>query len=73
MQNQTESVKMRVTTKEIMEVKDAYDLLSTKSAIKFLFEQYYPNKELLLEHGYTSDPCHINPDVVVISVTARRR
>lgn len=68
-----ETVQLRVTTKDLMEVKDAYDLYDTKQAIKFLFNQQHPTKELLLEEGVSADPCHINPDVVVISVKARIR
>ena len=54
-----------------MQVKDAYNLYDTRSAIKFMFEEQYPKKELLLDLGYTADPCHLNEDAVVIKVQAR--
>lgn len=54
-----------------MQVKDAYNLYDTRSAIKFIFEEQHPNKELLLDLGYTADPCHLNEDAVVIKVQAR--
>lgn len=71
MQSQVKTVEFRVTSRELMQVKDAYNLYDTRSAIKFMFEEQYPKKELLLDLGYTSDPCHLNEDAVVIKVQAR--
>lgn len=71
MQAPVRTVEFRVTTRELMQVKDAYNLYDTRSAIKFMFEEKHPRKELLLDLGYTTDPCHINDDAVVIKVKAR--
>lgn len=68
---QVETINLRVTTRELMDVKNAHNLYDTRSAIKFMFEQQYPTKELLLDLGYLIDPDAINPDVVVIEVKAR--
>ena len=73
MQSPVEQIKLRVTTRELMDIKDAYTLFDTKSAIKFLFDQQHPTKELLLDQGFDADPCHINGDVVVFTVKARVR
>lgn len=68
MQQQVKTIEFRVTSRELMQVKDAYSLYDTRSAIKFMFEEQHPKKELL---GYTVDPCHLNDDTVVIKVEAR--
>lgn len=73
MQNQVETIKLRVTTKDIMDVKDAYSLYDTHSAIRFLFDQQHPTKEVLLESGFTSEPCNVDREVVVITVKARTK
>jgi hypothetical protein len=71
MQSQVKTIQFRITTKDLMEVKDAYNLYDTRSAIKFMFEQQFPQKEVILEHGFCSDPCPVNSDAVVITVKAR--
>lgn len=73
MQQQVETVEFRVTSRELMQVKDAYNLYDTRSAIKFMFEEQFPKKEILLHLGYTADPCHLNEDAVVIKVQARNK
>ena len=73
MRSQVKTVEFRVSSRELMQVKDAYNLYDTRSAIKFMFEEQYPKKELLLDLGYTADPCHLNEDAVVIKVQARDR
>ena len=73
MQSQVETLQLRITTKDLMEVKDAYNMYETTSVIKWMFDQQYPNKELLLDKGFSSDPCPINMDTVVVTVKARNR
>lgn len=73
MRSQVETVEFRVTSRELMQVKDAYNLYDTRSAIKFMFEEQHPKKEMLLDLGYTADPCHMNEDAVVIRVKARAK
>lgn len=73
MQRPVETIQFRVTAKELMEVKDAYSLYDTRSTIKFMFEQQYPTKELLLEKGFSSDPCSVNADAVIVTVQARSK
>lgn len=73
MRSLAETLELRVTTKELMQVKDAYNLYDTRSAIKFMFEERYPAKEILLNEGVSADPCAINTDVVVLTVKARNK
>lgn len=71
MQSLVKTLQFRITTRDLMEVKDAYNLYDTRSAIKFMFEQRFPTKEVLLEYGFDTDPCPVNSDAVVITVKAR--
>jgi hypothetical protein len=71
MPQRLETVELRFTTRELMDVKNAYNLYDTKQAIRFLFSQQYPTKELDLSAGFSTDPDAINPDVVVVTVKAR--
>ena len=73
MQRPVETIQFRVTTRDLMDVKDCHSLYDTRSAIKFMFEQQYPTKELLLEKGFSSDPCSINSDAVIVTVQARSK
>lgn len=73
MQSQVETLQLRITTRDLMDVKDAYNMYDTKSVIKWMFEQQYPNKELLLDQGFTSDPCSVNMDTVIVTVKARNK
>lgn len=71
MRELVQELTLRVTTRDLMDVKDAYNLYDTRSAIKFLFDKQYPNKELLLDKGFQTDPDPVNPDVVIITLKAR--
>ena len=73
MQSPVETIQFRITTRDLMDVENAYNLYDTRSAIKFMFDQQYPTKEALLDQGFSSDPCPINTDAVVITVKARSR
>lgn len=73
MQSTVKTIQFKITTRDLMEVKDAYNLYDIRSAIKFMFEQQFPKSEVLLEQGFATDPCPVNSDAVVITVKARDR
>lgn len=73
MQSQVETLEMRITSRDLMEVKDAYNMYETTSVIKWMFEQRHPKKEILLNLGFTSEPCSQEPGSVVVTVKARNK
>jgi len=73
MQAQVETIQMRISTRDLMDVKNAYNLYDTQQAVKFLVGQQHPNKEVLLEQGYSVDPCSVNSDAVILTVKVRGR
>lgn len=73
MQSQVETLEMRITSRDLMEVKDAYNMYETTSVIKWMFEQRYPQKEILLNLGFTSNPCPEEAGSVLVMVKARNK
>lgn len=73
MLRQVETLQFRIKAVDIMDVKDAYALYDTKQAIRFLFEQQFPDKELLFDEPMSVDPCSANDDAVVITVKGRNK
>jgi hypothetical protein len=66
-----EEIKLKITHKEAMEIKDAYDLFDIKSVIKFIFEKAHPNKEVAFDKGWTLDSDPVNGDVMLVTLKAR--
>jgi hypothetical protein len=66
-----QEIKIRLSVSELMDVKNAYTLYDTKSAIEFLVKQQYPEKEILWGEGILADPDPVNSDVVLVSLKVR--
>jgi hypothetical protein len=64
-------IKIRISVRELMDVKNAYNLYDTKSAIDFLVKQQYPEEEVLWGEGILADPDPVNSDVVLVSLKVR--
>lgn len=68
---QLETVQFRVFRKDLLDVKNSCNVLDTKSAIKVLFYEQYPNKEIMFEHGFSADPDSVNEDAVIVTMKVR--
>jgi len=62
------TVDFRVTTRDLMGVKNCYDLYSTEAAVRFMFEKQ--NTGLRFIKIVSADPDFINHDAVLMRVQA---
>jgi hypothetical protein len=66
-----QEIKLRFTVRELMDVKNAYNLYDTRSAIDFLVKQQYPEEEVLWGEGILADPDPVNSDAILVSLRVR--
>jgi len=62
------TVDFRVTTRDLMDVKNCYDLYNTEAAVRFMFEKQ--NNGLRFIKIVSADPDSINHDAVLMRVQA---
>ena len=62
------TVDFQVTTRDLMDVKNCYDLCSTEFALRFMFEKQ--NTGLRFIKIISADPDPINHDTILIKVQA---
>lgn len=62
------AVDFRVTTRDLMETKDCYDVMNSERAIQLMFEQAHANKNFV--KILSSDPDPLNSDVVLLKIEA---
>jgi hypothetical protein len=67
-----EEIKFRVTQVELMNLKNG-SFMSSAETIRHIFNERYPNKEIIEKSPITVDPDYINDDAVVVSVIAREK
>lgn len=64
----TTTVDFRTTSRDLMDVKNCYNIYGTESALKFLFESQY--SDLKFVRILSADPDPINTDTVLVRVEA---
>jgi hypothetical protein len=64
------TVDFQVTTRDLMDVKNCYDLYTTEAAVRFMFEKQ--NAGLRFIKIVSADPDPINHHTILIKVQAER-